>query len=195
MTIYCPSSKLYFFSSSPNSINPGVTIIFVPSNSDKVYNADLAVKVGIPENNIILKQNGDVATFVNGKLVEDYSKVPNGSILIDGNSSDDIGELVLKDREMLSDNGIMIVSTTLNKKTKEIICGPEILTRGFIYVKDSTELLNTLKEMCSKIIKDNTNNNYVEYTKIKTTIREEIGKYLSIQTGNKPMIITVITEV
>ena len=161
----------------------------------QVYNADLAVKVGIPENNIILKQNGDVATFVDGKLVDDYSKVPNGSILIDGNSSDDIGELVLKDREMLSDNGIMIVSATLNKKTKEILCGPEILTRGFIYVKDSTELLNTLKEMCSKIIKDNTNNNYVEYTKIKTTIREEIGKYLSIQTGNKPMIITVITEV
>ena len=96
---------------------------------------------------------------------------------------------------MLSDNGIMIVSATLNKKTEEILCGPEILTRGFIYVKDSTELLNTLKEMCSKIVKDNTNNNYVEYTKIKTTIREEIGKYLSIQTGNKPMIITVITEV
>ena len=161
----------------------------------QVANADLAVKVGIPEENIILKQNGDVATFINGKLIEDYSKVPTGSVLIDGNSSDDIGELVLKDREMLSDNGIMIVSTTLNKKTKEILCGPEILTRGFIYVKDSTELLNTLKEMCSKIIKDNTNNNYVEYTKIKTTIRDEIGKYLSIQTGNKPMIITVITEV
>jgi len=96
---------------------------------------------------------------------------------------------------MLSDNGILIVAATLSKKSKKIIGGPEILTRGFIYVKDSTELLNELKDMCSKIIVENTVNNHVEYSKVKSTIREELGKYLSIQTGNKPMIITVISEI
>lgn len=161
----------------------------------QVTNAELAEKVGINKENIILKQNGDVVTFVDGKIIHNYDKVVNGSILIDGNSSDDIGEIVLKDREMLSDNGIMIVSATLSKKGKKIIGGPEILTRGFVYVKDSTELINELKEMCNKIILDNINNNYVEYTKIKNTIREELGKYLSNQTGNRPMIITVITEI
>ena len=161
----------------------------------QVANAEIASKVGIPNSNIILKQNGDVAYFENGVLQDTFMKIPNGNILIDGESSDDIGELVLKDREMLSDNGIMIISATLNRKTKKIIGGPEILTRGFVYVKDSTELLEKLKKMCKDIILNNINNNMVEYAKIKTSIREELGKYLSIQTGNRPMIISVITEV
>ena len=161
----------------------------------QVANAEIASKVGIPNSNIILKQNGDVAYFENGVLQDTFMKIPNGNILIDGESSDDIGELVLKDREMLSDNGIMIISATLNKKTKKIIGGPEILTRGFVYVKDSTELLEELKKMSKDIILNNINNNMVEYAKIKTSIREELGKYLSIQTGNRPMIISVITEV
>ncbi len=161
----------------------------------QVANAEIASKVGIPNSNIILKQNGDVAYFENGVLQDTFMKIPNGNILIDGESSDDIGELVLKDREMLSDNGIMIISATLNRKTKKIIGGPEILTRGFVYVKDSTELLEELKKMCKDIILNNINNNMVEYAKIKTSIREELGKYLSIQTGNRPMIISVITEV
>ena len=161
----------------------------------QVANAEIASKVGIPNSNIILKQNGDVAYFEKGVLQDTFMKVPNGNILIDGESSDDIGELVLKDREMLSDNGIMIISATLNKKTKKIIGGPEILTRGFVYVKDSTELLEELKKMSKDIILNNINNNMVEYAKIKTSIREELGKYLSIQTGNRPMIISVITEV
>ena len=64
------------------------------------------------------------------------------------------------------------------KKTKQILAGPEILTRGFIYVKDSVDTINEIKTICEKIIKDNTHNNYVEYNKIKSTIREELGKYL-----------------
>lgn len=161
----------------------------------QIANAELAEKVGIAPENIILKENGEIATIKGGKLIENYSKVPCGVISIDGNSSDDIGEVVLKDREMLSDNGILIVSATLSKKTKELIAGPEILTRGFIYVKDSTELINTIKSKCSEIIKNNTHSNYVEYNKIKLSIRDEIGKYLSEQTGNKPMIISVLQEI
>ena len=161
----------------------------------QVANADLAYKVGIHRENIILKQNGEMVTFKDGKLVKKKKKVPSGSILIDGDSSDDIGEVVLRDREMLSDNGIMIISATLNKKTKKIIAGPEILTRGFIYVKDSADLLKEIKDICSKIIDDNTHDNFVEFNKIKTNIRDELGRFLSNQTGNKPMIITVIGEV
>lgn len=161
----------------------------------QVANAELAEKIGIKPENIILKENGEVSTIKNGKLIESYEKVPCGVISIDGNSSDDIGEVVLKDREMLSDNGILIVSATISKKTKQLLAGPEILTRGFIYVKDSTELIDTIKDKCAEIIKNNTHNNYVEYNKIKLSIRDEIGKYLSDQTGNKPMIISVLQEI
>lgn len=162
---------------------------------NQVANANLAEMVGIPPENIILKENGYVATFENGELVEDYLKIPTGSISIDGDSSDDIGEVVLKDRELLSQNGIIIITATMNKKTKKILVGPEILTRGFIYVKDSTEIVNKIKEICSKVITDNTYPNYIDYTKIKNTIREELSNYLFNTTGNKPMIITVMQEI
>ena len=162
---------------------------------NQVANANLAEMVGIPPENIILKENGYVATFENGELVEDYLKIPTGSISIDGDSSDDIGEVVLKDRELLSQNGIIIITATMNKKTKKILVGPEILTRGFIYVKDSTEIIDKIKEICSKVITDNTYPNYIDYTKIKNTIREELSNYLFNTTGNKPMIITVMQEI
>ena len=162
---------------------------------NQVANANLVEMVGIPPENIILKENGYVATFENGELVEDYLKIPTGSISIDGDSSDDIGEVVLKDRELLSQNGIIIITATMNKKTKKILVGPEILTRGFIYVKDSTEIIDKIKELCSKIIIENTYPNYIDYTKIKNTIREQLSNYLFNATGNKPMIITVMQEI
>ena len=88
-----------------------------------------------------------------------------------------------------------MVSVTVHKKNKNILAGPEILTRGFIYVKDSTELLNQIKEICTKLIVENTKNNYIEYVKVKNLIRDELSKFLIVQTGNKPMIITVIQEI
>ena len=160
-----------------------------------VANASLGEKLGIPIDNILLKQNGDVTIFKDGKLIECFDRVPTGSISIDGKSSDDVGELVIKDREMLSNNGIMIVSITLSKKTKKVVAGPEILTRGFVYVKDSIELLDTLKELTNKIINNNIKNNFIEYNKIKNLIREELSNYLIKETGNKPMIITVMQEI
>ena len=121
--------------------------------------------------------------------------MPVGDVLIDGESSDDIGEVVLRDRELLSDNGIIIISATLSKKTKELLSGPEILTRGFVYVKDSTELIDTIKEKCIEIIKENIHENYIDYSKIKNSIREVLSRYLSKETGNKPMIISVLQEI
>lgn len=163
--------------------------------SEQVANGDLACMVGVDKDNIILKENGSVAIIVDGKLIDEFKEVRVGNISIDGDSSNDIGELVLKDRELLSNNGIVIVSATIDKKNKQIIAGPEILTRGFIYVKDSVQLIDDMKNICSSIILDNTHNGYVDYTKIKNTIRDELSKFLFEQAGNKPMIINVIQEI
>lgn len=163
--------------------------------SEQVANGDLACAVGVSKENIILKENGYVATFENGKLVDNFTPVPTGVISIDGDSSDDIGELVLKDREMLSTNGIIIISATLDKKTKRILSGPEILTRGFIYVKDSAELIESIKQICTEVITSNVHNNYIDYNKVKIMIRDNLSKYLYEETGNKPMIISVVQEI
>ena len=161
----------------------------------QVENASIAEFLGIDKKNILLKQNGDVVTFENGNLVEEIERVKIDELLIDGNVAKDIGELVLKDRELLSDNGIVIICATLNKKTKEILAGPEVLTRGFIYVKENTDIIEKIKEISLSVINSNISNNYVEFNKIKTGIRDELGKYLYNETECKPMIITVINEI
>ena len=90
----------------------------------------------------------------------------------------------------------MIISVTLNKQTKEIISGPEVLTRGFVYVRDSYELINEIKKISEDIIIKNTKSvKYIEYNKVKNIIRDELSKYLIKETGNKPMIITVMQEI
>lgn len=159
-------------------------------------NAEVAELVGIPKQNIILKLNGDVATFENGKLIENKEHIPVDETLIDGTSSDDIGELVLKDRELLSKNGIVIVSATIDRKTKQMLAEPQILTRGFIYVKDNLDMVKEAetisKDTILEIVKPNEK---VDFSKIKQQIRENLGEYFNEKTGSVPMIITVILEI
>lgn len=176
-------------------INPKYYFPIMGEYRYQVANADIACKLGIKKENILLKLNGDVVCFENGELKNNFEHIKVDEIMIDGTSTEDIGELVLKDREMLSDNGIVVVCATLNKKTKEVLAGPSILTRGFVYVKDSGDLIKEIERISLEKILENTNNNYVEFNKIKNAIRDEVGKYLYLETECKPMIITVIQEV
>ena len=163
----------------------------------QVKNAEIAERLGIPKERIILKENGDVATFIDGELTDTIEHIPIDEILIDGKSQGDIGELVLKDREMLGESGIVIVSCTLDKQTKKILAGPEILTRGFVYVKESADLIRETEEICLDVIESNiiADNKKVDYTKIKNDVRDRLGKYFYRETECKPMVITVIQEV
>lgn len=160
-----------------------------------VNNADLASSLGIPNSNILLKQNGDIVEINNGVLQDNFKNIKINDVLIDGKSNDDVGDLVIKDRQMLSENGIVLISATISKKTREILVGPEVTTRGFIYIKDSKDMINEIKNISLDVITRNITDRYVEYTKIKTEIREELGKYLYNETECKPMIIAVIQEV
>ena len=160
-------------------------------------NAEVAENLGMSKDNIILKQNGDVALFIKGELVSTNEHVMTDEVLIDGNSNDDIGDLVLKDREMLGESGIVIISCTLDKETKKILAGPEVLTRGFIYVKDNLDLVDEIKNMSLEIIENNISEGTkkVDYSKIKSDVRDVLGKYFYKTMETKPMIITVIQEV
>lgn len=161
----------------------------------QVENGNLAYNVGLKKENILLKENGDVIHITNGELIDDFEHIEVNDILIDGKSISDVGELVLKDREMLGNNGVVLISATMSKKSKKIIVGPEVLTRGFIYVKDNMDLIEEIKQKSEEIIKKNTNEKYADYTKIRNDIREEIGTVLYKKTESKPVILTVIQEV
>jgi len=160
-----------------------------------VGNANLAASLGMSPDNIFLKQNGDVVTIENGEYVDNFEHIKVNDILIDGISSDDVGELVIKDREMLSENGIVLISATVSKKDKVLLVGPEVTTRGFIYIKDSSEMIAEIKKICEVIIERNITPTYVDYNNIKVEIREELSRYLYGETECKPMIIAVIQEV
>ncbi len=180
-----------------NLMNPKYYFPVKGEYRHQCFNAEVAEDIGIDKGNILLKQNGDVVTFDNGKLIDSFEKIEVDDVLIDGHNPTDIGEVVLKDREMLGENGIVIVSCTLNKQTKDILAGPEILTRGFVYVKENQEILVKTQEICFDIIKASieTDTKKVDYTKIKTEVRDKLGKFYYNQTESKPMIITVIQEV
>lgn len=171
---------------------------YFPINGEyrhQVANKEVAMQIGMKEENIILSLNGDVSIFNNGVLNPTKEKVKTDEILIDGKSNGDIGELVLKDRELLSDNGIVIVTATLEKVGKKVLAGPEVLTRGFIYVKESNDLIKEAENISASIIEANTKHNYVDYNNIKIEIRDKVGKYFYDQTECKPMILVVIQEI
>ncbi|MEG1457488.1 MAG: ribonuclease J [Bacilli bacterium] len=173
-------------------------VYYMPVKGEYRYmvgNASLAKNVNINESNIILRGNGEVVSFENGKLLKSNNSVFVDDILIDGKSSKDVGELVLKDREMLCNNCIIFISATLSKKNKEVVTGPEIVTRGFIYVKENTIIIEEIKRRALDIIKKNTNERYADYSKIRNDVREIIGSYLFKETECKPVILTVIQEI
>ena len=179
-----------------NLMNPKYYFPIKGEYKEQYRNAEIATKCGIKKENIILKENGDVITFVNGTLTDDKEHIDIDDILIDGKSSDDIGELVLKDREMLAESGIVIVSATLNKDTKEIISGPQVITRGFIYVKDNMDILKESEIISLQVIKNNiVSGNKVDYNVIKQDLRDTLGKYFYQETECRPIIITIIQEV
>ena len=160
-----------------------------------VGNANLANDLGIPKENIILKTNGEVVLIEDGVLSEKREIINVNESLIDGSIKEDVGELVIKDREILGESGIVLVSASLSKKTKKLISGPEITTRGFIYVKDSSEIIDEIKKISTEIIEKNNTDNYVDYNRIKQEIRERLGDYFYSETESKPMIIAVIQEI
>ena len=160
-----------------------------------VNNANLANALGIKPENIFLKQNGDVVEIVDGVATDKFEHIKVKDTLIDGKSSDDVGELVMKDREMLSDNGIVLVSATLSKKDKVLLVGPEITTKGFIYVREAKDTIHKMKEISEEVITRNIVDQVVDYNRIKTELRSELSNYLYEQTECKPMIIAVVQEV
>lgn len=155
---------------------------------------DTAIETGIPKNNIIIAQNGSkIEVTKSGAKIK--GKVNAGSTLVDGLGVGDIGNIVLKDRQQLSQDGVVVIVYTLSKETGRVIAGPDIVTRGFVYSKESDDIIKdgieTLKE---KI--ENTQNYYSkDWGLLKNMTRDVAGKYFYNKTKRNPMILPIIIEV
>ena len=171
---------------------------YFPVNGEyrhQVANSEVAKQMGMKDENIILKLNGEVATFVNGKLTDDKEFIKVDDILIDGKTLGDVGDLVIKDREMLGENGIVLILAIVDKATKQILSGPQIVTKGFVYVKENIDLIKEASNMSLEIIKNNTKVSYIDYGKTKNEIRDKVGNYFYEQTESKPIILIMIQEI
>ena len=122
-------------------------------------------------------------------------KVPSGQILIDGLGVGDVGNIVLRDRRLLSQDGIMIVVVTLSKQQKRIVAGPEMISRGFVYVRESETLFEESVKIVKEIVEKSMEDYVMEWSSLKTNIRDALSQYLFEKTKRKPMILPIIMEV
>ncbi|MED4202564.1 ribonuclease J [Neobacillus mesonae] len=154
----------------------------------------LALESGIDEAHICIPDRGDTVEWKDGGIAI-TGKVPSGNILIDGIGVGDVGNIVLRDRKLLSQDGILIVVVTLTKQEKKIASGPEIISRGFVYVRESEKLMDDSTKLVKDIVERTISKNSFEWSSIKQEIRDELNRYLYEQTKRRPMILPIIMEV
>lgn len=154
----------------------------------------IAKTCGVKDDHVFLIEKGDVIEFTHGEA-KLSGKVPSGNILIDGIGVGDVGNIVLRDRRLLSKDGILVVVVTLNKASNAIISGPDIISRGFVYVRESEQLLDEAGVLVTQTLTKCMVENVNEWSLLKSNIRDVLSRYLFEKTRRRPMILPIIMEV
>ena len=154
----------------------------------------IAEEVGLEKSKSFILENGEVLSL-NRKSATISGKVQAGNILVDGIGIGDVGNIVLRDRKNLSKDGIINIIVAIEKETKTIASGPDIVTRGFIYVRESEELVNQIKEISYDSIQTSIDKNIFKWSEIKNNIRNDVGSFIYSKTKRKPIIVPIIMEV
>lgn len=155
--------------------------------------AKLAKEVGYDDSQIFLPNNGDIIEYKKKKMIL-AGQVPAGDILVDGSGVGDIGNVVLRDRRILSEDGIFIVVATISRRLKRILVGPQITSRGFIYMKTSTDLIQMCSDMTLDILEENIAGEDFDWGELKSELREKLGKFLFKETQRRPVVLPIIME-
>ncbi len=158
-----------------------------------IAHSKLAQQVGMQKSDIFIADKGDIVEYKAGK-VRMSGRVTAGNVLIDGIGIGDVGNIVLRDRKLLSQDGIFIVVVTLNRKEKKIASGPEMISRGFVYVRESEQLMEESTQLVRKVVDKYVVKDAFEWNNIKQEIRDTLNSYLFQQTKRRPMIIPIIME-
>ena len=154
----------------------------------------VGIAAGIPKENIIVADKGDVIE-VKKERIRLASKVTAGNVLIDGSGVGDVGNIVLRDRRLLSQDGILLVVVTLNRSDKSIAAGPEIISRGFVYVRESEKLLEEATEVVTAVVKKNGSRQPFDWSTLKQDMRDTLNSFLYEKTKRRPMILPIIMEI
>ena len=156
--------------------------------------AEIAESLGVKRDNILIGENGQIFEFTGrkGRLAD---KVQAGKVYVDGLGVGDVGNIVIRDRQQLSQDGMVIVTMVLEKGSAQVLAGPDIVSRGFIYMRDSEALIREMTRRVDAVIERCADNNITEWNVIKTQIRDTLSRYIFEKTRRRPMILPIIQEV
>ncbi len=159
-----------------------------------ISHKDLAVMMGVPENHIFISDIGKTLE-IDSDGVHWGQGVPAGRVLVDGAGVGDVGNIVLRDRRHLAQDGLIVVVATVDIDDNSIISGPDIVSRGFVYVRESEELMDQMRVIARDALTDCLDNNINEWTQLKTRVKDDLSKFLYAKTKRKPMILPVVMNV
>lgn len=159
-----------------------------------IKHAILAQSLGMPKENIVIAENGSVVELTRNSISIN-GRVPSGKVLVDGLGVGDVGNIVLRDRKQLSQDGIMIVVVTIEKETCRVVSGPDIVSRGFVYVREAEDLMEEAKDKVQSALERCEDNGVSEWSAIKSTVRDSLGRFLYEKTRRRPMILPIIMEI
>lgn len=155
---------------------------------------NLVIEAGMNKKDIFLPHNGDAYALEKGRFYR-TDAVPGEDIMIDGSGVGDVGNIVLRDREVLSDDGVFIAAVTIDRKKKKIISEPRVSTRGFVYIKANHALMNGAADVIKEAVNNNFEHKKFDWTELKQDVRNDVEKYLYKQTGRRPVVLPVVMEV
>lgn len=159
-----------------------------------IKHSELAQEMGVPKENVVIMSSGDVLELSQEKA-EVVGKVPAQGILVDGLGVGDVGNIVLRDRQHLSENGLIIIVVTLEKYSNQVLSGPDIVSRGFVYVRESENLMDEARDVVNDALNKCFSKNVTDWGRIKTEIKDSLSEYLWKRTKRNPMILPIIMEV
>ncbi|MCD8175207.1 MAG: ribonuclease J, partial [Phascolarctobacterium sp.] len=167
---------------------------FIPVHGEYrhlIKHAGLAKDLGMPKENIVIAENGNVIELTRNSLAI-TGKITSSKVLVDGLGVGDVGNIVLRDRRQLSQDGIMIVVVTMDKENCQVVSGPDIVSRGFVYVREAEDLMEEARDKVQVSLDKCGDEGISEWTAIKSTVRESLGRFLYEKTGRRPMILPII---
>lgn len=156
--------------------------------------AELAESIGTPKENIFIMDNGNILEFTKDEATMG-GKVPSGNILVDGLGVGDVGNIVLRDRKHLSEDGLIVVVVTMSKKERKVVAGPDIISRGFVYVRESEDLMEEARNVVKDVLLDCEKRNITDWATLKSNIRDTLRNHLYSKIKRNPMILPIIMEV
>ncbi len=161
-----------------------------------VSHAQLAREVGIPEKNAIVAENGEIISLTPQRIVVEKTTVPSNYVMVDGLGIGDVGEVVLRDRHMLAKDGMFVIVAVVDKQTGKVKGSPDIISRGFVYLRESKDLLKETRRKVIGLINETTGaGGAVNWTYVKDELRNRVGEFLFQKTERRPMVLPVVIEV